>query len=305
LEAQSDSSGVNDTLTFCFLSDTQIPLIFERISLGYNHNEEARKLIFDKIREIAPKAVFHLGDFMGLGFDPDSWDETVNFVKELGIHKTEFYPIPGNHEYIIFPKRGIANFQRNFKGISLTGYSKKYNDLAVMLFNSNFDNLNENERREQAEWYKKTINNYEADSSINFIIVGTHHSPYTNSRIVLPATESADKGYFNEYLEAFYASKKCKLFISGHTHAFEHFNIRGKDFLVIGGGGGIQQPLYIGENERYHDLFSSSLEKRMFHFITVKTFHKNLTVELEMVDDSFSNFTETPQLEFQVKNPNK
>jgi hypothetical protein len=303
LFTQSDAGKSKDTLTFCFLSDTQTPLIFERISLGYNHNEEARNLIFDKIKDIAPKAVFHLGDFMGLGFDPDGWDETNNFVKELGLHKTEFYPIPGNHEYLIFPKRGIANFQRNFKGINLTGNSKRWNDIAVVLFNSNFENLKKSEIRDQAEWYKKTISNYEADSTINFIIVGTHHSPYTNSRIVQPATESTDKGYFNQYLEAFYASRKCKLFISGHTHAYEHFKIRGKDFLVIGGGGGIQQPLYIGENEKYHDLFSSSLEKRMYHFITVKTFNKTLTVELDMIKNDFSDFTIIPQLEFQVKNP--
>ncbi len=30
----------------------------------------------------------------------------------------------------------------------------------------------------------------------------------------------------------------CKVFLSGHAHAFEHFQGHGIDFLVIGGGGG-------------------------------------------------------------------
>ena len=298
LKAQYDSCSPKDTLTLCFLSDTQIPLFYESIFLGNNHNVEARKLIFDKICGMEPTAVFHLGDFIGLGFDSDSWDETNNFVKDLALHKTEFYPSPGNHEYIIYPERSIANFKKYFKGINLTGYSKRYDDVAVVLFNSNFGNLKEGEINEQIEWYRRTVREYEADPSIDFIIVGAHHSPFTNSKIVQPAIESGYKEYFNQYLNVFFKSKKCKVFVSGHAHAFEHFQVNGKDFLVIGGGGGIQQPLYNGKNERYHDLFSSTLEKRMFHFITVKTCNKTLSVDLYMVENNFFDFSIIPQLNF-------
>jgi hypothetical protein len=298
LHAQSDSCSLKDTTTLCFLSDTQLPLFIESFYLSYNHNAEARKLIFERINWIAPKAVFHLGDFVGLGFDSESWEETNNFVNELTLHKTEFYPIPGNHEYIISPERSIANFKKYFKGINLTGYSKRYHNVAVVLFNSNFNNLKKSEIKEQAEWYKKTLISFEADSSIDFIIVGTHHSPYTNSKMVEPAVESSDKEYFAQYLNLFYNSKKCKMFISGHAHAYEHFQFNGKDFLVIGGGGGVQQPLYKGKNQKYHDLFSSILEKRMFHFITVKIYNKTLTVDLNMVNDKFSDFIILRQLKY-------
>jgi hypothetical protein len=37
------------------------------------------------------------------------------------------------------------------------------------------------------------------------------------------------------------------LFLSGHCHGFEHYKIGGKDFMVIGGGGGLHQPLKQGE----------------------------------------------------------
>lgn len=297
------SANSNDTLKLCFLSDTQEPLIFERLLLEYNNNSKARALIFKKIIKIAPRAVIHLGDFTGLSFLDDGWKETKDFVRDLSRRKSEFLPIPGNHEYILFPKKSISNFKKLFKGINLTGYSKQINNLAIVLFNSNFANLEEWEIKQQRDWYNKTISEYESDPSIDFIITGTHYSPYTNSRIVLPATESSFKEYFNQYLEVFYNSKKCILFVSGHAHAFEHFKVRGKDFLVIGGGGGIQQPLYIDKNEKYRDLFSSKIEKRMYHFITVKVFNKALAVELDMINDTFTNFREVPQLEFQVKNP--
>jgi hypothetical protein len=298
LHAQTDSCCSKDTTTLCFLSDTQVPLFIESFYLSFNNNAEARKLIFERICDITPKAVFHLGDFVGLGFDSDGWEETNNFIKELALHNTEFYPVPGNHEYIIYPERSIANFRKYFKGINLTGYSKRYNDVAVVLFNSNFNNLKESEIKEQAEWYKKTITSFEADSSIDFIIVGTHHSPYTNSKMVEPAVESSYKEYFTQYLNLFYISKKCKMFVSGHAHAYEHFQFNGKDFLVIGGGGGAQQPLYTGNNQKYHDLFSSTLEKRMFHFITVKIYNKTLTVDLNMLNDKFSDFIILRQLKY-------
>ena len=72
---------------------------------------------------------------------------------------------------------GIANFLRNFKGINLTGYSQRWNNLVVILFNSNFENLKSSELKEQTDWYKRTISNYESDSTIYFIIVWIRHSP--------------------------------------------------------------------------------------------------------------------------------
>lgn len=128
--------------------------------------------------------------------------------------------------------------------------------------------------------------------------MGTHHSPFTNSKVVQPAIESDYKEYLNQYLYVFYNSKKCKVFVSGHSHAFEHFRFKGKVFVVIGGGGGPQHPLYFGQNQKYHDLFSSTLERRIFHCITVKTFNKTLTVDLNIVNDNFSDFTILPQLKF-------
>lgn len=291
--SQSGIHENNDTLRFCFLSDTQEPLFLESLFLKYNNNALARKLIFEQIHELQPTSVFHLGDLVSIGFDNDRWGDIDQFVKTLHEHKIDFLPIPGNHEYIFFPKKSISNFKSRYPYARLTGYSQRYNNLAVVLFNSNFDDLSEDERNGQLHWYRGTLREYESDPSIDFIIIGCHHSPFTNSKIV-----SASKRVRDYYLPEYYESKKCKLFLSGHAHAYEHFRMNGKDFLVIGGGGGIQQPLRIGGNAEYQDIFSNSLEKRMFHFLTIKTYDDKLSVELKMLTKDFKGFENIPQLIF-------
>jgi hypothetical protein len=290
---QSGTQGDRDSLSLCFLSDTQEPPFLERLFLKYDRNAAARDSIFDKICELHPMAVIHLGDLVSVGSDNDSWREVDQFVGRLRGQGIEFSPVPGNHEYRHSSRRGISNFTFRYPYAKLTGYSKRYVNVAIVLFNSNIDELSEDEARGQLSWYRQTLMDYESDPSIDFVIVGCHHSPFTNSKIVSGSEEVRDY-----YLPEFYKSKKCKLFLGGHAHAFEHFRIKGKDFLVLGGGGGLQHPLRIGENAEYQDLFSNSLEKRMFHFLMVRAYGDTLAVELKMLKPDFERFESVPQLLF-------
>jgi hypothetical protein len=266
---------------------------FERVYLTYNGNARGRKAIFQKILEIRPMAVVHLGDQISMGSQNSTWHDVDQFVKSLNEQGIGFSPIPGNHEYLLSSKAGIAHFTSRYPGANLTGYSREYGNVAVVLVNSNFSELSENERQGQLRWYRKTLEDYENKPSIDFVVVGCHHPPYTNSRIVGISKEIRD-----DYLAEFYQAKKCKLFVSGHAHAYEHFKINGKDFLVIGGGGGIQHPLRIGEKAEYKDIFSNSLEKRVFHFLTIRSTDDTLSVDLRMLKPDFKDFENLPQLIF-------
>jgi hypothetical protein len=274
-----------DSAVICFISDTQEPMWIEKMIYKYNHNNNARKVIFNKILEMAPNAVFHLGDIVAMGSSKSEWARIDTFVNKLKLKDIPFYPIPGNHEYLFFSKSGMNNFTKRYPYASITGYSKVIANTAVVLFNSNFNKLTKKQFNRQLEWYKSTLKHYQSDSLISFILVGCHHSPFTNSKVVSPS-----KGVQKYFLPDFYKTSKCKLFISGHAHAFEHFKIKGKDFLVIGGGGGIQQELYTGSQEKYKDLFDSSSEKRMFHFITINIDKDKLIIRLEMLNKDFKTF---------------
>jgi len=63
--------------------------------------------------------------------------------------------------------------------------------------------------------------------------------------------------------------------------------VHGKYFLVIGGGGGIHQPLHTGK-EPTHDL--SPNYKPAFHYLEVKRNHDSLQVISRQLTADFSEF---------------
>ncbi len=73
------------------------------------------------------------------------------------------------------------------------------------------------------------------------------------------------------------STKKC-------SFAFEYFIQSGKDFLVIGGGGGIHQPLGIERTDLQPDY------KPQFHFLTITTGSGHLKIESQSLKEDFSGF---------------
>lgn len=290
LVAQNNSP---DSIKLSFVSDTQEPTLPERVLLSYNNNAKARELIFKKIVSDSPKVVFHLGDLVASGL-LSSWEEIDTLVSSIKKQNSFFYPIPGNHEYIPFGSVASTRYFNRFGLLSGICYSTKINQVGVILVNSNFDELSRKEREFLFKKYSKILNVYENDSNIKHIIVACHHSPFTNSKIVDPS-----KDVQKYLLPEFFKSKKTKLFLSGHAHAFEHFQMNGKDFLVIGGGGGIQQPLYLTDEALFQDLYSKTEEKRMFHFLEISVSNKQVNVRLNMLNNNFDGFKTSTILNYQ------
>jgi len=196
---------------------------------------------------------------------------------------------------MLFPKRGISEFKRRFPSMNIYGFTKKFGSTAVIIFNSNFSELSQQEKNDELSWFNHTMQEYESDSLITYIIAGCHHSPFTNSKIVIP--------YYNDttmirFLVAFYNSPKCILFLSGHAHTYEHFCVNHKDFLVIGGGDGLSHPLLSGTDAKFKDLINTPGDERLFHYITVKIYKKQLWVDLNMCSPDFKKIITTRQLEF-------
>ncbi len=281
----SNISSNSSNNKIIFVSDSQDPIWVETFLLDENQNIKAKKMIFDKIVRSSPSAVFHLGDLVAFGFWKTDWELVDEFTGQLASENIEFYPIIGNHEVMFFSDAGKMNFMERYPYHSETGYSVRKKNLGVILLNSNFSSLSDEQIEEQNRWYKNQLEQFENDGRIDFIVIGVHHSPFTNSKIV--GTNKEVEKYF---VPAYLNSKKARLFLSGHSHAFEHFESGGKDFLVIGGGGGLQQPLYKGEDEIFKDLFDSITQKRMFHFVEMTFSDDSLKFELQMMKKDFSGF---------------
>ncbi len=268
-----------------FLSDSQDPIWIEKFFLEENHNIQAKEMIFSEIISLSPSAVFHLGDLVALGFWSKEWIPIDRFTSSLKKHNIDFYPILGNHELFFPAYLGLKNFVERFPFHSETGYSVQKSGVAYILLNSNFSSLTSDEISEQNMWLKETLLKFDNDPRINFIIVAVHHSPFTNNKIV-GINEDVQK-YF---VPVFIKSSKAKFFISGHAHAFEHFRVEGKDFLVIGGGGGLQHPLFTGKVEKYRNLYDSLSATIMFHFLVIDVFADSLNLSVMMLNKQFTSF---------------
>ncbi len=179
-------------------------------------------------------------------------------------------------------KKGIRNFRKRFAAYDPGGYAEIVDSVAVILLNSNFSAMSAPEISQQNTWYQAELNVLDNDPAIKMIIVGCHHSPYTNSTIVSPS-----QGVRQNFVPPFISSKKAVLFLSGHSHNFESFKMQGKYFLVIGGGGGLHQPLR-ANNEQMHDLAADY--KPEFHYLEVTRQGDTLHVLSRRLKPDFSGF---------------
>lgn len=271
-----------DSTELCFASDTQKPMWVETLFLKKDHNQEATKMLFDAVAKRKPGAMFIMGDVVNLGYSNHQWKPMDAYLKNLRDENVPVYAALGNHEVMGQAAKGMRKFQQRFPDHSPTGYVEVKDSVAVIMLNSNFGSLSAEENQKQLTWYKQTLNRLDADPSIVFIISGCHHSPYTNSKIV-----GVSKDVQEKFVPLFMASAKSRLFITGHSHNFEHFQKGGKDFLVIGGGGGLHQPLRTGTG-CLDDLAADY--KPQFHYLSVKRCGGELKVCSVQLKKDFSCF---------------
>lgn len=269
--------------TIVFASDTQAPLWIEKVFLKSDHNTKATELVFNDIIELKPLAFFLLGDVVSLGYSENKWKPVDGYLKAARKEGIPVYAVLGNHELMQRPIAGEAKFQIRFPEHKRTGYVQVFDSIAIILLNSNFGSLSSDEIKKQNLWLKDTLESLDTSEAIKAIILGCHHPPYTNSKLV--KSSSTVQNYF---VEPFLASKKAKLFITGHSHAFEYFKKKGKDFIIIGGGGGLNHPLNTSDN-RLEDV--SEKYKPHFHYLTVAILNNELVISShELQGSPFKGF---------------
>jgi hypothetical protein len=265
-----------------FISDTQQPLGVEKIYLKPTQNTRATAMIFSAILRDKPFALFMLGDIVSLGYSNKKWKKTDRFLDSANKQGLRVYGLLGNHDVMVRDRRGEKNFNKRFPEHRRTGYLKVIDSIAVVLLNSNFSKLSSKEADLQLQWYSKTIDSLNNHPGIKGIIVASHHPVFTNSNMVQPSA-----GVRQQFLPLFLATQKCILFITGHAHAFEHFRYQQKNFLVIGGGGGLHQPLTVKADMPVDIALSY---KPLFHYLQLRRYGKFLQLKSYSLKPDFSGF---------------
>jgi predicted phosphodiesterase len=258
------------------VSDTQSPLWFEKLVLKSDDNEHATGQILDAIaRDTTCVAVFHRGDITGASSDDEQWEKFDTKAEAIWRAAIPIFPAFGNHEYLFSGGEGKYNFSLRFPFVKKEWYRTNIGSVSVITLNSNFSHLSKDEVRSQQEWYERSLDSLDLDSTVAIVIAGCHHSPFTNSTIVDPSAEVRER-----FVAPFLKSKKGRIFLTGHSHAFEHFRIEGKDFLVIGGGGGLLHPLLQGVDARWHDRFVHNDRRSFFHYVRMYPLADRIEVEV-------------------------
>jgi hypothetical protein len=266
-----------------FVSDTQQPMEIEKIYHAQTQNTRATAMIFAAILHDKPAALFMLGDIVSLGYRNKKWKKVDRFLDSARQDAIKVYGLMGNHDVMANARRGESNFNKRFPEHLRTGYVEVIDSIAIVLLNSNFSVLPAGERMKQQQWYVKTIDSLNNSAAIKGIAIASHHPVFTNSTMVKPS--AGIKQYF---LPAFINTKKCVLFISGHAHAFEHFRYSNKNFLVIGGGGGLHQPLAT-RKDMPADM--AARYKPLFHYLDIKRYGNLLRLTSYSLNPDFSGFS--------------
>jgi 3',5'-cyclic AMP phosphodiesterase CpdA len=276
----SQAQDTAHTTKIDFVSDTQQPMGVEKIYLKPTQNLRATALIFHSILQERPSALFMLGDIVALGYSNNKWRKVDRFLDSAKREKISVYGVLGNHDVMGRDRKGENNFRRRFPDQVRTGYVRVVDSIAMVLLNSNFAKLSPGSALKQKKFYDSALAALSNDPSIRAIVVACHHPIFTNSTIVKPSSFLRD-----QYLPGFLSTEKCVLFITGHAHAFEHFSYKGKDFLTIGGGGGLHQPLSINPGMP-PDLAVSY--KPLFHYVSMVRTGNNIRVTSNAVAPDFS-----------------
>jgi len=226
-----------------------------------------------------------LGDLTAMGSFDNNWTIIDTFLANVKAKNISAHAAIGNHDYLVFSNSGETNLKKRFPDYNRTGYSVRVNSLAIVLLNSNFKRLNRYEEEQQEKWYNDELQALDRDSTVKMTVVACHHSPFSNSAIV-----GYDKNVRKTFLPSFLKSNKCRLFISGHAHTFQHFKdtLAGKNFLVVGGGGGLLHKLSEGEQDELQDQVKWNTEYRMFHFVKCNFTAEGLLLNAMMLEENLT-----------------
>jgi hypothetical protein len=270
---------VSDTQKIFLIGDSQRIGFWESLYWDFwnENNSEKTRIIFREMAFRKPFCIIHLGDLTAKGSLRSSWKNFEIDNNPVISEKIPYFPVFGNHDYFGRNKDCYDNFYTHFPYLSgKKWYSLVTGKICLVLLNSNFSELNDSEIMEQKKWYSKMLERTDADSSIKYVIVCSHHPPFTNSKIVSPSEE-----VLQDFVPGFMKNKKTCLFMSGHCHSYEKFIKDGKYFIVSGGGGGPRQKVNIDKKSRKFDDKYDGPGLRFLHYCEL-SFHNN-KLELKVI----------------------
>ncbi|MBU3679774.1 MAG: hypothetical protein FGM32_09240 [Candidatus Kapabacteria bacterium] len=243
----------------------------------WRERQGAHERVVEAMLKQKPDALVILGDMVFDGADDDDWafyDHLMAPVAGAGIPA---FPIFGNHEYLRSSRDAQVNVRRRFPGVRSTWYTVSMDSITFVMINTNFERISSTMRQQQKHWYDSTLRALEMDPRTRCIVVCGHHPPMTNSMNVSDAHEVQE-----QYVPGFLRTAKSRLWLSGHSHAYERFRVEGRDFIVAGGGGAPRHKLMADDELRHAHVGVPRRNRTLspFHLLMITRVQDSLAIEL-------------------------
>ncbi|HPB60144.1 MAG TPA: metallophosphoesterase [Candidatus Saccharicenans sp.] len=202
------------------------------------------KEMIEKINELQPDAVIHLGDMIaGYGFRRlrSQWDEFDELVSKI---KAPFFRIPGNHD--IYSQKSLETYLQRY---GQTYYSVDINGYHLIFLWNVEENRLGHISRQQFNWLKSDLKDSERWRGA-FIFL--HVPVWTKtSKYVL----QIDKDFWQNKIHPLLVQNKVLAVFAGHYHRFGPMKeMDGIKYYISGGGGPRINNLYVSHGGANHFL---------------------------------------------------
>ena len=217
-----------------------------------SHHAIHQKIV-NRIMENNPDVVFHTGDLVNNGLNPEDW-AMFNKITDSLRKIAEFYPALGNHE---------ENSPLFFKNFNLPNnghwYSLDRQDVHFIILDSNSVLSTDSE---QYRWLEDNLKS--VDKKTKFVIVIFHHPIFSSTK-----SHADEKGLM--HIIPLFERYGVNMVFNGHAHNYERFYYNKIYYIVTGGGGA---PLH----RRSHKAEYSELFRKVYHFCKLSISGNQLTV---------------------------
>lgn len=181
----------------------------------------AHERLMGGMASLVPSAVFHTGDLVGNGTDPDHW-EIFNRIASLLPSGTPVYPALGNHEKeseLYFDNFELPGNERWYSVDDIEGFNFIVLDTESALSVAS----------SQYQWLQSELAS--SVSSTEYTIVTFHYPLYSTGK------HGSDEKHIGADLVPLFEEYGVDAVFNGHDHDYERSTVNGIRYIVSGGGG--------------------------------------------------------------------
>lgn len=223
-EMAAPEAPATNRYSFVVIGDTQQTPVVDWVTSG---GASARRAVRERIAELDPAFTLLAGDAVGVGPYTASW---YRFRREY--HGLPIWPVLGNHELIGPNRPGLRNYFETFPHVrQRRWYALRHPPVLLLMLDSNFGTLSDDEREEQASWFRAQLERARADDAIRGICFVSHHPPFS---VHLTGGEEEVRETFWKVAAL---ERKFMAAFSGHHHDYQHLRDGERHAFVTGGGG--------------------------------------------------------------------